>query len=63
MYINSTSEGQHYPSFKSLEFAKKIWFSAVAHSAVRISNSNNSANLKKKSKNFLKVNRGSNGVD
>jgi hypothetical protein len=24
MYINSTSEGQHQPSFKSLVFAKKF---------------------------------------
>ncbi len=46
MYRNSNSEGLHHPSFKSLVCAKKIWLSAVAHSAVRISKSNNSANSK-----------------
>jgi hypothetical protein len=53
MYINSISESLHHPSFKSMASAKKIWFSAVAHSAVRILNSNNSANLKQNSKNIL----------
>jgi hypothetical protein len=42
MYINSIIEGLHHPSFKSLVSAKKIWFPAVAHCAVRISNWNNS---------------------
>jgi hypothetical protein len=46
MYMNIIREGLRHTSFKSLVSAKKIWLSAVAHSAVRISNLNNSTNLK-----------------
>ncbi len=48
MYINSINVGLHRTSFKSLVSAKKIWFPAVTHSAVRISNSNNSVKFETK---------------
>jgi hypothetical protein len=44
MYLDSTYEGLHHPSFKSLVYARKIGFPALAHSTERILNSNNSAN-------------------
>jgi hypothetical protein len=46
MYINSTTDSLHHPSFtvNTWYLRTKIWFPAVVHSAVQISNSNNLAN-------------------
>jgi hypothetical protein len=61
MNINSTSEGLHHPSFKSLVSPKK---NLVPRSGPeRSTNSNNSANSKQNSKKGSKVNKGPNGVD
>jgi hypothetical protein len=53
-----TVEGLHHPNFKSLVSAKKkIWFTAVVHSAMRILNLNNLANGNR-IRNFLKSKQG-----
>jgi hypothetical protein len=54
MYINSASEGLQNPSFKSLVYAQKIWFPAVAGSAVQIWNLNKWANSKQNIKKLVK---------
>jgi hypothetical protein len=54
--INSTSEGLHHPSFKSLASSKEnlVLRSGPYGSAVRISNFNNSANSKQNLKKLVK---------